>query len=78
MDSSNSTEILDRRRLSEAWYKKTIIEMFTEHKIVEEIEFIKSDEIEALLEFHVEKLWKGFSKKWSSSFHTDNCKHAGL
>ncbi|XP_076101176.1 uncharacterized protein LOC143070960 [Mytilus galloprovincialis] len=76
MDSSNSTEILDRRRLSEASYKKTIIEMFTEHKIVEEIEFIKSDEIEALLEFHVEKLWKGFSKKWSSSFHTDNCKHA--
>ena len=78
MECCDNTEILDRRRLSDAWYKKIIIEKLSEYKMREDIEVIKSENIELLLEPLVDELWRKFTRKWSSSFHTNNCRHERL
>lgn len=77
MNSLNNTQILDRRRLSEAWYKKTLIEMKKNYNLQTEIEYILSDKLEGILECEKDVLWEKFSIKWSSSLHTDNCNHEG-
>lgn len=77
MNLLNNTQILDRRRLSEAWYKKTFIEMKKNYNLQSEIEYILSDKLEGILECEKDVLWEKFSIKWSSSLHTDNCNHEG-
>ncbi|XP_062599962.1 uncharacterized protein LOC134261552, partial [Saccostrea cucullata] len=75
MNLDKNTEVMDRRRLSEAWYKKTFLEIKGNYGMQQNIEYISSDKLEDVLESEMNGLWRTFSVKWSSSFHTDNCKH---
>lgn len=77
MGSDNSTDIMDRRRMSDAWYKKVIIQVTCEFNLQNRIEMIHSDKVEQMLERMVDVSWKEFTKKWSSTVHTDNCNHKG-
>ncbi|XP_062572427.1 uncharacterized protein LOC134234383 [Saccostrea cucullata] len=64
---------MDRRRLSEAWFKWHLIEM----KIglgERNIDTLVCSEVDAEIQRLLPRIHEHFTKKWSGSHHCDNCK----
>ena len=69
----DNAQILDRRRLGEAWYKRAYISIIQRYRIKEDIEYLPSEQIDERIEESLDVLWRQFTREWSSNFHTDKC-----
>lgn len=74
---NSDTRVLDRRRLSEAWFKRHLIKWRIELGETD-IQRIVNHETEQEIEKHLPSIKSYFSRKWSSTFHTDACKSEGM
>lgn len=62
--------VLDRRRLSEAWFKRHLIEWKIE---LGETEIRPLTEVDAEIQSYMTKIREHLSRKWSGNHHHDNC-----
>lgn len=73
----SDVRVLDRRRLSEAWFKRHLIKWKIELGETE-IRPLTYAEVDSEIQSYMTKIGEHFSRKWSGNHHHDNCMSTGM
>lgn len=73
----SDVRVLDRRRLSEAWFQRHLIKWKIELGETE-IRPLTCAEVDAEIQSYMTNIGEHFSRKWSGNHHHDNCMSKGV